>query len=62
MTSRGVLSVVFKTSKCTSHIGIGLELIDSGHPVNWEGIRPWRDQNSYGKLPDMRPFSLKLPK
>lgn len=39
-----------------------LELIDSGHPVNWEDIRPWRDQNSYGKLPDMRPFSLKLPK
>ena len=37
-----------------------LELIDSGHPVNREDISPWRDQNSYGNLPNLRPLSVKL--
>ena len=39
-----------------------LELLDSGHPVNWEDIRPWRDQNSYGHLPDLSSFGFKLRK
>ena len=30
MTSRGVLSVVFKIPKCTSHLGIGLESSQQG--------------------------------
>lgn len=39
-----------------------LELVNSGHPVNWEDIGPWEDRNSYGHIPDMRPFSFKLRK
>ena len=38
------------------------ELIETGHPVNWEDIKPWQGQDSYGRLPDLMPFSLKLPK
>ncbi len=38
------------------------ELIETGHPVNWEDIRPWKDKNSYGKIPDMKPFAFKIPK
>ena len=34
MTSRGVLSVVFKIPECTSHLGIGLVYLAASHSTN----------------------------
>ena len=37
-------------------------LLESGHPVNRADIRPHFEQDSFGRVPDMREFYFSIPK
>lgn len=36
-------------------------LRESGHPINWADMRPHIDQDSFGHVPDFRPYGFRCP-
>jgi hypothetical protein len=36
-------------------------LRESGHPINWADMKPHIDQDSFGRVPDLRPYGCRFP-
>lgn len=37
-------------------------LRESGHPINWADMKPHIDQESFGNVPDLRPYGFRRPR
>jgi hypothetical protein len=42
-------------------LGRLVALRESGHPINWADMKPHIDQDSFGHVPDLRPYGFRRP-